>query len=251
MVSRLVHRFAWVPLVLAAAILFYAAGSLPSMGDPNAPAATHVSPRYIEKAEEETGAANMVTAVLADYRGYDTLGETVVILTAGLACLLVLGAFHSREETDADGGAMAYAFGSDILDATSRLLFPFIVLFAVYVLVHGHPSPGGGFQGGAICGAAVMAIRLVRGRGSGLQLATGATLAIACVGVLIYAGTGFTGLGFGKNYLDYSALPLPYEGGHLREVGSFTVEVGVFVGVTAVLVLIFDVLTAGTKGTKD
>lgn len=79
-------------MVVAAGILFRAAAVLPPFGDPTAPAATHVSPRYIEHGADETGAPNLVTAVLADYRGYDTLGETVVIFTAGLACLLILGA---------------------------------------------------------------------------------------------------------------------------------------------------------------
>jgi multicomponent Na+:H+ antiporter subunit B len=71
--------------------LIRAAAGLPRVGDPTAPAAVHVSPRYIEEAIAETGAPNMVTAVLADYRGYDTLGETVVVVTAALACLLLLG----------------------------------------------------------------------------------------------------------------------------------------------------------------
>jgi multicomponent Na+:H+ antiporter subunit B len=81
-----------VTLVLGRAVL-----QLPPVGDPEAPAARHVSPRYIEKGPAETGAPNMVTAVLADYRGYDTLGETVVILTAGLACALVLGTLGPLE----------------------------------------------------------------------------------------------------------------------------------------------------------
>ena len=79
-------------LILAAAVLLYAASDLPPMGDPNSPPSTHVSPRYIEHSHDETGAPNFVTAVLADYRGYDTLGETTVIFTAGLACVFILGA---------------------------------------------------------------------------------------------------------------------------------------------------------------
>lgn len=79
-------------LLVAAAILLYAARDLPRMGDPHAPAATHVSPRYIERSHTETGAPNFVTAVLADYRAYDTLGETTVIFTAGIACIFILGA---------------------------------------------------------------------------------------------------------------------------------------------------------------
>ena len=218
------------------------------MGDPAAPAALHVSPRYIEKAQEEAGAPNMVTAVLADYRSYDTLGEVVVIFTAGLACLLVLGAFtRTGAGSGGDDGEMAYSFGSDVLDATTRILTPFIVLFATYVVVHGHTSPGGGFQGGAIFAVAVILVRLVRGTAPGLELSSSVTLAIASLGVLVYFGTGLASLFFGRNFLDYSALPFPYEGGHLRELGSLSVEVGVFIAVTATLVLIFDVLTAGAE----
>jgi len=248
-VRRLFQRFGWVPLVAAGAILFYAARDLPTMGDRDAPAAVHVSPRYIEKAQEEAGAPNMVTAVLADYRSYDTLGEVVVIFTAGLACLLVLGGFArtgpaGKSDDDIE---MAYAFGSDVLDATARMLTPFIVLFATYVVVHGHTSPGGGFQGGAIFAAALILVRLVRGAAPGLLLSSRVTLAIASIGVFVFFGTGLVSLFYGRNFLDYSALPFPYEGGHLRELGSLAIEVGVFIAVTAVLVLIFQVLTTGAK----
>lgn len=76
---------------LVGGLMAFAATGLPAFGDPASAPALHVSPRYIERGEEETGAANMVTGVLADYRGYDTLGETAVIFTAGLACLLIVG----------------------------------------------------------------------------------------------------------------------------------------------------------------
>lgn len=81
---------ALVILLLFGAVLFYAEGDLPDFGDPQAPANLHVSPDYIQRSLEETETPNMVTAVLADYRGYDTLGETTVIFTAGLACILLL-----------------------------------------------------------------------------------------------------------------------------------------------------------------
>ena len=80
-----------VPILLAfLALMIYATSSLPGRGDPQAPASTHVSPYYIERSVEDTETPNIVTAVLADYRGYDTLGETIVIFTAGLACILLL-----------------------------------------------------------------------------------------------------------------------------------------------------------------
>ena len=76
--------------ILTGALLIYGAEDFPPFGDPHSPASRHVSPRYIEKTMEETHTPDMVTSVLADYRGYDTLGETTVIFTAGIACLLLL-----------------------------------------------------------------------------------------------------------------------------------------------------------------
>jgi len=72
------------------ALLLYGTSGLPDRGDPQAPANVHVSPFYIERSIEDTETPNIVTAVLADYRGYDTLGETIVIFAAGLACILIL-----------------------------------------------------------------------------------------------------------------------------------------------------------------
>jgi multicomponent Na+:H+ antiporter subunit B len=88
----------WTVLSVAAFVMGRAALSLPILGDPAAPAAVHVSPRYIEQGPTETGAPNMVTGVLADYRSFDTLGETVVVLAAGLACVLLLSRAPERDD---------------------------------------------------------------------------------------------------------------------------------------------------------
>lgn len=77
-------------LGLLLALLIYAEGELPERGQPTAPANIHVSPTYIEQSVWDMKTPNVVTAVLADYRGYDTLGETLVILTAGLAVMLII-----------------------------------------------------------------------------------------------------------------------------------------------------------------
>ena len=78
--------------------LLMIAGSLdlPAAGDPAAPPSTHVSPRYIEDALRETAVPNMVTAVLADYRSFDTLGEVAVIFTAAVSVALILAAGGGR-----------------------------------------------------------------------------------------------------------------------------------------------------------
>ncbi len=79
-----------IAVCLTGALLIYGTIDFPSWGDPQSPASLHVSPRYIEKTVEETDVPNMVTSVLADYRGYDTLGETTVIFTAGMSCILLI-----------------------------------------------------------------------------------------------------------------------------------------------------------------
>jgi multicomponent Na+:H+ antiporter subunit B len=81
---------AFLTVCLTGALLIYGTMDMPRWGDPQSPASRHVSPRYIEKTVEETAVPNMVTSVLADYRGYDTLGETTVIFTAGIACILLI-----------------------------------------------------------------------------------------------------------------------------------------------------------------
>ncbi|NLJ99883.1 MAG: hypothetical protein GX318_01425 [Clostridia bacterium] len=78
------------------AVLYTASTGFAEVGDPSSPASTHVSPRYIEHALKDTGSPNLVTAVLADYRGYDTLGETIVIFTGGAAALLILRAADKK-----------------------------------------------------------------------------------------------------------------------------------------------------------
>ncbi len=88
------RRPALVPLAVVlptTALLLYGTADMPRLGDPQAPINTHVAPRYIERSQAETDVPNIVTAVLASYRGYDTLGETTVIFTAGTGVLLLIG----------------------------------------------------------------------------------------------------------------------------------------------------------------
>ena len=80
------------------ALLVYGALDMPAFGDPNSPANTYVSPRYIEDCMRETEVPNMVTAVLADYRGFDTMGETTVVFCGGVAVLLILRKPRRKEK---------------------------------------------------------------------------------------------------------------------------------------------------------
>jgi multicomponent Na+:H+ antiporter subunit B len=91
----------WLPLVVVVATgaaLIYGTLDLPLIGDPNAPANLHVAPRYIEQSGQEVGVPNIVTSVLASYRGYDTLGEVTVIFTAGIGVIVLLGRARRRKQ---------------------------------------------------------------------------------------------------------------------------------------------------------
>ena len=82
------------PVDLPPAVEQQPSADMPLVGDPQAPANQHVVPRYLYESGTEIGIPNVVTSVLASYRGYDTLGETVVIFTAGIAVLLLLRGGH-------------------------------------------------------------------------------------------------------------------------------------------------------------
>jgi multicomponent Na+:H+ antiporter subunit B len=83
-------------VVATGAALIYGTLDMPDYGDPNAIANHHVIPRYVKDSERETGVPNIVTAVLASYRGYDTLGETFVIFTAAIGVMILLGRGRDR-----------------------------------------------------------------------------------------------------------------------------------------------------------
>lgn len=83
-------------VVIVGAALIYATIDMPAFGDPQSPANAYVGKEYIERTPTDIDVPNLVTAVLASYRGYDTFGEVVVVFTAGIACLLLLGAGSIR-----------------------------------------------------------------------------------------------------------------------------------------------------------
>jgi len=96
--TPLAHR-AWLPLIVVAvtaSALVYGTLDIPGFGAADAPAQTHVARYYIDNALPETGVPNIVTAVLASYRGFDTLGEVTVIFTAAVAVLLLIGGKRSK-----------------------------------------------------------------------------------------------------------------------------------------------------------
>ena len=125
-----------------------------------------------------------------------------------------------------------------ILRVVSKLIVPFMVLFALYVQFHGDYGPGGGFQAGVIVASAVIFIALIFGINTAYKIAPKAVVErMVPLGVMIYAGTGVVGLLMGKNFLDYSVFG--HEPAHAREWGIFLVEAGVLVTVSGTMCAMF------------
>jgi multicomponent Na+:H+ antiporter subunit B len=135
-----------------------------------------------------------------------------------------------------------------IVSLVSRIASPFIMLYALYVIFHGHYSPGGGFQGGTMLAAAVLLIRLSAGSEiAQLQFKRGLGTIMGSIGVLIYFGTGFLAMVLGGTFLNYKYLAkiLPVSEVMARFWGILFVEIGVGIAVMGLLVAIYDDLMEG------
>ena len=125
-----------------------------------------------------------------------------------------------------------------VLKVMAKLLIPFILLFGFYVQMHGDYGPGGGFQAGVIVAAAFILYAIVFDIGTARRVASMAVLvAIACLGVLLYAGVGVANLVYGGRFLEYGVLA--HEPAHGNHIGILIVEIGVGMAVAAVMMIIF------------
>lgn len=125
-----------------------------------------------------------------------------------------------------------------ILRIGTKLILPFILLFALYVQFHGDYGPGGGFQAGVIAAGMVILIAITFGMSTAKRVAPQALVErMVPLGVLIFAGTGVVGLLLGKNFLDYSVLG--HDPVHAREWGILLVELGVLITVSGTMTALF------------
>tara|TARA_R110002096_G_scaffold273422_9_gene467287 strand:+ start:23389 stop:24135 length:747 start_codon:yes stop_codon:yes gene_type:complete len=241
------RTIAFIAVTITAILLFRGMSDLPAYGDPDAPVnAGPLRTHYVNEIETETNVPNLVTAVLADYRAYDTMFETVVIFTAGIAIIAILKGLTplnrpGRPKSEPD---------DLIIQTTCRLLIPVIQIYALYVLIHGHHSPGGGFQGGVIMGASFILYALAYNLPSALErFSRKSFLICATVGVSIFAGFGVVAMLLKGEFLDYSALHQLGLGKteiYARYHSMLGVEVGVFMTCTAIMFAIYSYLS--TRG---
>jgi len=236
---------ALVVVVVMAGVVLYAASDKPALGDPDAPVHRHVAGEYFPMTREQIDIPNVVTAVLASFRGYDTLGEVIVVLTAAIGVLFLIG-------PDAPKGGQSPSRGGlsqrglkhhQPLRIVGKLAIPFILLFALYVQFHGEYSPGGGFQAGALLAAGIILFGLLEGRQAAARvIPTGVLQAMAAGGALLFGAVGVLGMALGGNFLDYSLLRAdPVKA---QQLGILVIEAGVGITVAGVLLAIYHAFAA-------
>ncbi|MBQ9283743.1 MAG: hypothetical protein IJ657_06260 [Acidaminococcaceae bacterium] len=141
-------------------------------------------------------------------------------------------------------------FGGILLNIAFRMLVPFSLVYAVYVLILGESSPGGGFQAGVVLGFGIVLARLIMGQESTIfNIKMKNTLVLAGVGTFIYSLAGWLTLAGGGKFLDYSFLPVVMEETHeLHALGILMIETGVTI---CVMMTILNILDAVVKRSDE
>ncbi len=159
---------------------------------------TEVADHYINKGIEETGAANIVTSVVVNYRSLDTLGEVTILFLAAIGLGAVLATTIRKEDRDTEKASL-------ILSTGCKFLFPFILLFGAYIFIHGHLTPGGGFQGGAIIASAFLLMYL--GCYGEKRINETGIIISESLGGLVFVVIGLIGLLVGAHYFLNNFMP--------------------------------------------
>jgi multicomponent Na+:H+ antiporter subunit B len=168
-----------------------------------------VKDQYLEKTVTELDVANTVTSIVVNFRGFDTLGEVTVLFLAATALGGIL--YKKRHHV----GERSVLFPSSrIVTSGSKLLFPAIVLLGVYVFIHGHLSPGGGFQGGTIIATGFLLMLLAYDNYSVSHNVLSIIESLAGIFFVLFGLLGFINGGtFLQNFLPTGTLNNLFSGG--------------------------------------
>lgn len=162
------------------------------------PLATH----YLTAVPQELGAPNVVTGILITFRGFDTLGEVAVLFMVAASVSALLGGKAGDKPLPAPGH-MARG-PSELVKNGAEVILPLIFLFGAYVIMNGHLSAGGGFQGGAVVASGVMLLMLAS---PASQLRHGFLSVTESLAGVLYVSIGILGLIFAGGFLDSQILP--------------------------------------------
>lgn len=158
--QRIYRLFSLLFCISLVLVLLTGVSYLPTFGHAENPVNNEVPERYIENGLQETGAVNIVTGMILDYRAFDTLGESHVLFIATCTVLILLRIDKKKGKdsiAEREANDRLYEPKNDvILQAVARILVPPIIIFGIYVILCGHLGPGGGFSGGAVIGAGLI-----------------------------------------------------------------------------------------------
>ena len=155
------HIVAVISCILLIGVLLYTVAMLPRYGEENV-RADEVVERYVEHGLEETGAVNIVSGMILDYRAFDTLGESHVLFTALICVMILLRVDHKNMRSEYEYyytvlSDRYYSLERDtIIRTMGKILLPCIFVYGIYILLNGQNSPGGGFSGGAVMGTGLI-----------------------------------------------------------------------------------------------
>ena len=155
---------------------------------------------YAENGAAEVGAANLETAVVVTYRGFDTLGEVTILFLAAAIVGFFLKVYHRDDKRES-----ALRKTSEILVTASTLLVPTIFMLGVYIFINGHLTPGGGFQGGAVIATGMVMMILAKPDVKFNHKLIAFVESISGVGFVII---GVLGVALAAGFLDNHILPL-------------------------------------------
>ncbi len=187
--------------------------SFPEFG--SAVISDRVSDNYLDEDNiEDVGSANIVTAIVVGYRGFDTLGEVTVLFVSALGVALVLGSSKKQARMD-------LKFKPNfMLRIGSKVLFGIILMTSIYIIFHGHLTPGGGFPGGAIIASAILLMYLAddkfRSNVKGFKILEGVAgslfVVIGLLGLVVasYFLQNFLPVGTVGNLLSAGIIPIIY-----------------------------------------
>jgi multicomponent Na+:H+ antiporter subunit B len=187
-------------LVGMAAAFFPVAGVIQERQD-----LSSLASEYLKDSPSELKAANTVTAVVVTYRGLDTLGEVTVLFAAAAGVGLIF-AHNSKKKKDDKNPPKdnKEAEGSELLSTGAGILIPAIFLFGAYIFLHGHLTPGGGFQGGVVIATGVLFAYFAGALG---RLNHGFITVLEGLSGFSYVAVGILGLWLAGGFLDPSFLP--------------------------------------------
>ena len=253
-----------LPLIIIVACLvggFAMFDFLPEIGNSKSAPNTHTTEYYIEHATTETNAPNMVTAIIVDYRGFDTMYETTVMFIAGVAVVMILAnspdhkrrarrsVKNVRMNRTKKGSPVYQTINKEVMIA---IIEPLILIYAIYVLFHGEVSLGGGFQAGALMGMVYLLNAMVTPeRKCLIHLPKENSVVLGGIGTFIYVFTGILCMIGGGVFLQYEKLPFSMDVLEKHSTGMLLVEVGVAICVMSTIVTILNAIMERVRFDDD